>query len=146
MDGSITLAVDIAADAPHLFEILSTSAGQRGFWTADCDVDAQHARFGFPQAPVDLIADVTTEPGTLVRMSVTAGFPFWDRSTWEWQLGPANRAESGTAVVFRHYGFGPGYPDTDLGYTAQTWAMILDRLSTYATTGTPGPYFPSLAA
>src|SRR6478609_6476584 len=73
MDGSITLAVDIAADAPHLFEILSTSAGQRGFWTADCDVDAQHARFGFPQAPVDLIADVTTEPGTLVRMSVTAG-------------------------------------------------------------------------
>jgi hypothetical protein len=42
-----------------------------------------HARFGFPQAPVDLLADVTTEPGKLVRMRVTAGFPFWEGSTWE---------------------------------------------------------------
>ena len=43
MERSITLAVDVAADATHLFEILSTSDGQRGFWTADCDVDAERA-------------------------------------------------------------------------------------------------------
>lgn len=146
MQRSITLSADVAADATHLFEILSTSDGQRGFWTADCDLDAEHARFGFPQAPVDLIAAVTTEPGKLVRMNVTAGFPFWEGSTWEWQLGPANRAESGTAVLFRHYGFGAGYPDPDLGYTAQTWAMILDRLSTYANTGAADPYFPAAVA
>ena len=146
MQQSITLATDVAADAAHLFKILSTSEGQRGFWTADCDVDAEHARFGFPQAPVDLIADVTSEPGELVRMHVTAGFPFWEGSTWEWQLAPAYRADSGTAVVFRHYGFGPGYPDTDLGYTAQTWAMILDRLSSHATSGVADPYFPAAVA
>ncbi len=145
MTASITLAVDVAATAERLFEILSTSDGQRGFWTADCNVDAHHARFGFPQAPVDLIADVSTEPGKLVRMHVTAGFPFWEGSTWEWELGPANRAESGTAVVFRHYGFGAGYPDLDLGYTAHTWAMILDRLASFATTGTANPYFPAPA-
>ena len=143
MDRSIALAADVSADATHLFQILATSEGQRGFWTADCDVDADHARFGFPQAPVDLITDVSTEPGKLVRMRVTSGFPFWDGSTWEWELGPASRAESGTAVVFRHYGFGEGYPETDLGYTAQTWAMILDRLSIYASTGNADPFFPA---
>jgi len=32
MDRSITLAADVSADAEHLFEILSTTEGQRGFW------------------------------------------------------------------------------------------------------------------
>lgn len=143
MDRSIALAADVGADPAHVFQILATSEGQRGFWTADCDVYADHARFGFPQAPVDLITDVMTEPATLVRMHVTSGFPFWEGSTWEWELGPANRAESGTAVVFRRYGFDAGYPETDLGYTAQTWAMILDRLSTFATTEKADPLFPA---
>ncbi len=143
MNRSITLAVDVEGDIPHVFEILSSTAGQRGFWTADCDVSADQARFGFPQAPVDLHVEVITEPGKLVRMHVTSGFPFWDGSTWEWELGAANRAPAGTGVLFRHYGFGEGYPETDLGYTAQTWALILDRLTGYAATGEPRPFFPS---
>ena len=141
MERSITLATDVDADAAHIFEILSTSQGQRGFWTDDCDVDAEHARFGFAQAPVDLIADVTLDPDKRVRMHVSSGFPFWEGSTWEWELAPAMRAEFGTSVVFRHYGFGEGYPEADLGYTAQTWALILDCLAKYATSGTAQPYF-----
>jgi hypothetical protein len=128
MDRVITLAADIGADTPRAFEILSTADGQRAFWTADCDVSPTRARFGFAQAPVDLEADVTTEPGKLVRMHVTSGFPFWQGSTWEWELGPATRAASGTGVLFRHYGFGDAYPEIDLGHTAQTWALSLDRL------------------
>jgi hypothetical protein len=143
MNRSITLAADLGQDAARIFEILSTANGHRGFWTADCEVETDHARFGFPQAPVDLITDVSTEPEKLVRMRVISGFPYWDGSTWEWELGPANRAETGTAVVFRHYGFGEGYPEADLGYTAQTWAMILDRLAQYAGSGTPNPFFPA---
>jgi hypothetical protein len=146
MDRSITLAADLDQDAGQIFDILSSTSGQRGFWTADCDVETDHARFGFPQAPVDLITDVSTEPGKLVRMRVTSGFPFWQGSTWEWELGPAQRAETGTAVVFRHYGFAEGYPETDLGYTAQTWAMILDRLARYAASGTADPFFPAAGA
>jgi hypothetical protein len=142
MSRSITLAVDIDADPARIIEILSTTEGQRGFWTADCDVSADHARFGFAAAPVDLETDVTTEPGKLVRMHVTSGFPFWEGSTWEWEVGEATRAETGTGVLFRHYGFGDGYPETDLGHTAQTWALILDRLAKYAATGTPQPFFP----
>ncbi len=137
-----TLAVDATADADHVFEILSTTEGQRGFWTADCDLSGERARFGFAQAPVDLEVDVTTEPAKLVRMQVTSGFPFWEGSIWEWELGPASRAEIGTGILFRHYGFADGYPETDLGHTAQTWAMVMDRLAKYADTGTPQPLFP----
>jgi hypothetical protein len=74
-----------------------------------------------------------------------SGFPFWEGSTWEWELGEASRAEKGTSVLFRHYGFGAGYAEIDLGHTAQTWALILDRLVRYVATGTPQPYFPASA-
>jgi hypothetical protein len=143
MERAITLALDVDADADRVYEALSTTRGQRGFWTADCDVSDTHARFGFPQAPVDLNVEVSSEASKLVRMRVTSGFPFWEGSTWEWELGEAARAETGTGVMFRHYGFGEGYPETDLGYTAQTWAMILDRLAAYVGSGTAQPYFPA---
>src|SRR3954454_7881345 len=128
MSRAITLAVDVDADPNRVSDILSSAEGQRPFWTADCDVSADRARFGFAQAPVDLETDVTTKPGQLVRMTVRSGFPFWEGSTWEWELGPATRAESGTGVLFRHYGFGDGYAEVDLVHTAQTWALILDPL------------------
>jgi hypothetical protein len=143
MNTSITLALDVDADIERVFEILSTTEGQRSFWTADCDITGDQARFGFEAAPVDLVADVTTDPAKLVRMTVTSGFSFWEGSTWEWELGPAGRTESGTGVLFRHYGFGEGYAEADLGYTAQTWAMILDRLASHARTGVAEPYFPA---
>jgi hypothetical protein len=143
MNPAITLAVDVSAEPARVYDIVSTTDGQRAFWTADCDVSTDHARFGFPQAPMDLETDVVTEPGKLVRMRVTRGFPFWTGSTWEWELGPAARAGSGTGVLFRHYGFGDGYPEIDLAHTAQTWALILDRLASYVGSGTPQPFFPA---
>jgi uncharacterized protein YndB with AHSA1/START domain len=146
MSLSITLAVDVDADPTRVFEILSTADGQRAFWTADCEITARQARFGFAEAPVDLETDVTLEPGKLVRMSVTSGFPYWEGSTWEWELGPATRAQTGTSVLFRHYGFADGYPEVDLGHTAQTWAHIMDRLAGYISTGTPQPFFPPASA
>jgi hypothetical protein len=142
MDRSIILAADVQADHARVFEILSTTQGQRGFWTADCEVTGGHARFGFPRAPVDLLTEVTTEPGKLVRMRVTTGFPFWEGSAWEWELGPAARAETGTGVLFRHYAFADGYTEIDFAHTAQTWALILQRLSGYAASGSPQPFFP----
>ena len=145
MDRSIILATDVEADRARVFEALSTTGGQRAFWTADCDVSADRARFGFAQAPMDLVTDVITEPGKLVRMRVTSGFPFWEGSTWEWELGDASRAATGTGVLFRHHGFGEGYAEVDLGHTAQTWALILDRLASYVASGRPQPFFPAEA-
>ena len=143
MDRSIILAADVEADRARVFEILSTTQGQQGFWTADCEVTQSHARFGFPQAPADLLTDVATEPGKLVRMRVTAGVPFWEGSTWEWEISQAARAAAGTGVLFRHYGFGEGYAEIDFAHTAQTWALILARLASYLTSGTPQPFFPA---
>ena len=146
MNRSIILAADVEADRARVFETLSTTSGQRAFWTSDCDVSAGHARFGFPQAPMDLLTDVTIEPGTLVRMRVTSGFPFWEGSTWEWELSEPARAETGTGVLFRHYDFAEGYPEIDLAHTAQTWAMIMQRLAEYVASGTPHPFFPAAAS
>ncbi len=56
-------------------------------------------------------------------MRVTEGFPFWEGLTWEWELGQATRAGTGTGVLFRHHGFAEGYAESDLGHTAQTWAV-----------------------
>lgn len=39
---------------------------------------------------------------------------------WEWEL--TDRAETGTVVLFRHYGFADGYAETSLAHTAQSWA------------------------
>jgi hypothetical protein len=142
---NITLAVDVPADAARVLEILSTSEGQRAFWTDDCDVSADRARFGFVPAAVDLECDVVTEPGKLVRMHVTSGFPYWVGSTWEWELGGPIRTDTGTGVLFRHYGFGDGYPEAEFAHTAHTWAMILQRLVDYAATGTPQAFFTSAA-
>jgi len=146
MARSITLAVDVDAVPGRLFEILTTTDGQRAFWTEDCDVSERRARFGFPSTPIDLEVDVSTEPHKLVGMHVTSGFPFWEGSTWEWELGNAARDETGTGVLFRHYGFGEGYAEADLGHTAQTWAGILDRLAKYATSGRPQPFIPAAAS
>jgi uncharacterized protein YndB with AHSA1/START domain len=146
MERTITLAADVAAPAERVAEILTTTEGQRGFWTADCEVTPQRARFGFPEAPADLEAEVTTEPGRLVRMRVVSGFAFWAGSTWEWELRPPTFADEGTGVLFRHGGFAPDVPEVLLGHVAQTWAMILDRLVRFVADGRPQPYFPAVAA
>ena len=117
MDRSIILATDVKADRARVFEVLSTTE--------------------------DLLADVISEPGKLVRMRVTSGFPFWEGSTWEWELGEASRAATGTGVLFRHYGFGEGYAEIDLGHTAETWALIMQRLADYVASGNPQPFFPA---
>ena len=140
---STTLAVDVGADPTRVFEILSSTEGQRAFWTADCDVSADHARFGFaagagrPGGRPNRRSGQARPDARHLRLPVLGG------STWEWELGEATRAESGTSVLFRHHAFAEGYGENDLGHTAQTWAMILDRLAKHVATGTPQPFFPA---
>ena len=57
---------------------------------------------------------------------------------------PEKSQATGTGVLFRHYGFEEGYAEVDLAYTAQTWAMIMDRLAGYAASGSPQPFFPAV--
>jgi uncharacterized protein YndB with AHSA1/START domain len=141
MSHSIILAINVDAPPARVFEILTTTEGQQAFWTADCEVTADHARFGFAEAPVDLEVGVHTKANSLVRMKVQSGFPFWEGSTWEWELSPNAHSENSTTVIFRHYDFAEGIAENDLGGTAQTWAMTLQHLANFVTTGFPQPYF-----
>lgn len=145
MSHSIILATNVDAAPARVFEILSTTDGQRAFWTSDCEVANDHARFGFEEAPVDLTVSVHNEEDRLVRMQVQSGFPNWVGSTWEWELQPNDDHENCTTVIFRHYGFGEEIGENDLGGTAQTWAMVLHHLANYVATGVPRPYFAASA-
>jgi hypothetical protein len=60
--------------------------------------------------------------------------------------GLTGQAGTGTTVLFRHYGFADGYGEMDLAHTAQTWAMILQRLAGYLADGRPQPFFPAPVA
>ena len=51
MSRAITLAVDVDADPTRVSDILSSTDGQRAFWTADCDLSADRARSGSPRRP-----------------------------------------------------------------------------------------------
>ena len=82
MSHSIILGLNVDAPLERVFEILTLTEGQKSFWTEDCEVSSDHARFGFVEAPVDLEVSVKQEPNRLVQMKVTSGFPFWDGSTW----------------------------------------------------------------
>jgi uncharacterized protein YndB with AHSA1/START domain len=138
---SIILSVNVDATRERVFGILTSTEGQKSFWTEDCEVHGDHARFGFAEAPVDLVVSVHQEPNALVQMKVVSGFPFWDGSTWEWELSENGEAPGGTTVIFRHYGFGAGIDENSLGGTAQTWAMTLECLTKFIATGIAQPYF-----
>ena len=138
MDTTI-LALDVEAEADQLIEILSTTDGMRSVWTSNCHVAEGKARFGFAMAPVDLDCTVEVVAGKSVRYTIESGFPFWNGSVFEWELGPALRAESGTNLFFRHHGFEDGYPETDLAFTSQTWALIQQTIKSHAEGEAPGP-------
>ena len=120
-------------------QTLSTTQGMRLVWTSNCDVADGKARFGFAMAPVDLDCTVEVVDGKSVRYTVESGFPFWNGSVFEWELRVAVRAERGTNLLFRHRGFEDGYPETDLAFTSQTWALIQQTIKAQAEGGTPGP-------
>ena len=137
----IALATTVDAEPSTVYDVLRTTAGQRAFWTTDCELDDLHGRFGFAQAPVDLSVAISLVANELVRMNVESGFPGWNGSTWEWSLHAHHDDASKTDVQFRHYDFEAGHGESEVAYTAQSWAMILERLARYLTSGVADPFF-----
>jgi hypothetical protein len=146
MELRIALATNVNADRSRVYDVLRTTEGQKGFWTSDCELDALHGRFSFLEAPVDLIVSIALVADELVRMKVESGFPGWNGSTWEWALASHDESPNESSVQFRHYDFESSYTESELAYTAQSWAMILDRLARYVVSGEPSPYFTNTVA
>ncbi len=141
MDMRIALATTVAASRSKVYDVLRSTEGQKAFWTTDCELDEHHGRFSFAVAPVDLIVSISLVAEELVRMKVDSGFPNWNGSTWEWALSSDPGSPNETSVQFRHYDFESGYTEAQLAYSAQSWAMILDRLARYVRSGVPEPFF-----
>jgi uncharacterized protein YndB with AHSA1/START domain len=137
----IALATTVDASPAKVYEVVRTTDGQKAFWTSDCELDDQHGRFGFAQAPVDLNVSVSLVANELVRMKVESGFPGWNGSTWEWALSAHHDTANQTDVQFRHYDFESDHTESQMAFTAQSWAIILDRLARYVKTGVPDPFF-----
>ena len=141
MDLRIALATNVDAIRSRVYDVLRTTEGQKCFWTSDCELDDRRGRFGFLEAPVDLHVSISLVADELVRMKVESGFPGWNGSTWEWALASNLESPNETSVQFRHYGFEDSYTESDMAYTAQSWAMILERLARYISSGVPAPFF-----
>ena len=141
MDHRIALAATVEGSRRKVFDVLRTTEGFRSFWTTDCDVSDVEGRFGFLQAPVDLNVTISCVDDELVSMTVTSGFPGWNGSTWQWALSSLSDDENTTVVQFRHYDFETGHDEDAVAFTAQTWAMILDRLARFLKSGRPDPFF-----
>ena len=148
MDHSITLAVDVERrPLPASPRSSRPRPGQRGFWTADCEVSADRARFGFPQAPVDLHGGRRHRARQARQHAGHSGFPYWAGSTWEsGELGRARprrerepRCCSGTTAS------APATPRSTSATPTQAFprALILDRLQRYVATASPQPLLPA---
>ena len=138
MEQRIALATNVNASRSKVYDVLRTTEGQKAIWTSHCELDDLHGRFSLLEAPVDLNVAIALVADELVRMKVESEFPDWNGSAWEWALSSHDKSAS---VQFRHYDFEPSYTESDLAYTAQSWAMILDRLARYLASGVPAPYF-----
>jgi hypothetical protein len=141
MDYRIALATTVEGTQRKVFDVLRTTEGQMAFWTSDCELSDTRGRFSFLEAPVDLEVDISLVEDELVSMTVTSGFPGWNGSTWQWALSAAPDNLDTTVVQFRHVGFENGTEEDSVGFTAQSWAMILERLARYVKSGEPDPFF-----
>jgi hypothetical protein len=141
MEYRIALAATAEGSPRKVFDVLRTTLGHQGFWTTDCALTDVAGRFSFRQAPVDLVVTISLVEDRLVSMTVTSGFPGWNGSTWQWALRAVPDNDAATVVQFRHFGFEPGYEEDAVGFTAQSWAMILERLTRFIKSGDPEPFF-----
>ncbi len=142
MTGPMLHTVDVDRDARTIYEAITTQAGEAAFWTSDCAIEpvvGSVARFGFPAAPVDLRMRIDELSPTGIRWTCLGDFPHWSGTTVAWSLSPAPSG-TGTAVTFRHDGWGDDYPEDDYARVNYTWGRIVGALKAYVETGTPGPF------
>jgi uncharacterized protein YndB with AHSA1/START domain len=135
-------AVDIAGTPDAVYGAISTQAGQAAFWTSDLALEpvvGSIARFGFPEAPVDLRMRIDAlEPARAVRWTCLGDFPHWAGTTIDWELSA--EPSGGTVVVFRQAGWPDTYPELDYAKVNYTWGRIVGALKAYVETGTHQPF------
>jgi uncharacterized protein YndB with AHSA1/START domain len=143
---SITTSVDIAAAPARIYEAITTTAGQRGWWTTDCEVGnavGDEAVFRFNpmgggggtmevRFRIDRLA-----PGEAVEWTCIGqqNNPEWQGTRVSYRLRPAGTGK--TTLDFAHTGF----PARSAVYEAcvKGWSHFMQSLKHYVETGTGTP-------
>ncbi|MCX4702609.1 SRPBCC domain-containing protein [Streptomyces sp. NBC_01373] len=135
----ITFQVDTPVDRATVLRALNSHDGLTGWWTTGVDRKDDILFFDFPDVPEPfrLRCDEETED-RVAWTSVGAFPPHWAGTTITWDLSD-NPDADGTRVLFRHTGWQPD--DPGLPPAAYTWGRLMTRLTEYAETGKPDPFF-----
>jgi|SRR5436305_5562100 uncharacterized protein YndB with AHSA1/START domain len=140
MSYDIAMQLDVPASPDAVYAALTTTDGIAGWWTTRNETTGTPGgvdRFWFPGMPEPWQLRVdAAEPGKLLAWHCVAGPPGWIGTEVRWSLEPA---ADGTRVVFDHTGFAA--KDEMLRTVTLGWAQMLLRLTEFARTGTPTPFF-----
>ena len=130
----------IKAAPPKVFAAIATSAGLRGWWTADSQTEdhaSGKAEFGFDKrGTVFRMKIENREPDKRLIWKCHGDDPEWTGTTLTWGLSPKGE---GTTLRFTH-----GDWKSANDYYAMcnaTWGELIYRLKNYVEGKNPGPHW-----
>jgi uncharacterized protein YndB with AHSA1/START domain len=130
--------VPINATPQRVYAALATSAGLRGWWTADSKADEKiggKAEFGFDKRGMVFRMKIEKlEPGKQVVWTCHGDQPEWNGTTLTWNI-----AREGDATVLRFTQSGWREITDFCASCNSMWGSLMFRLKTYAETGKVDP-------
>lgn len=144
---SIDTSIEIAGTPAAIYQALTTTAGQRGWWTTDCEVGTrvgEQAVFRFdPMGGGGGTMEVrfridTLAPNQAVEWTCIAqqNNPEWQGTRVAFRLRPA--APGKTTLDFAHSGFAARSAVYDA--CVKGWSHFMQSLKKYVETGTGTPH------
>ena len=132
--------IPIAATPDRVYAAVATSAGLRGWWTADSNAEEKvggKAEFGFAKRSVMFRMTVERlEPGKTVVWSCHGDQPEWAGTRLTWDISP----EGGASMLrFTHGGWKAA--DDYFAMCNSTWGELMYRLKAYVEGANPGPHW-----
>lgn len=128
----------INAAPEKVYAALATSAGLRGWWTADSNADDKtggKAEFGFGKRGMMYRMKIEKlEPGKLVVWTCYGDQPEWKGTTLTWNI-----AREGDAAVLRFTQSGWREVTDFCAGCNSMWGRLMFRLKAYAETGKADP-------
>jgi uncharacterized protein YndB with AHSA1/START domain len=130
----------VNAAPPKVYAAIATSAGLRGWWTADSQTEDHaggKAEFGFDKrGTVFRMKIANREPDKRLVWTCHGDDPEWKGTTLTWELSPKGE---GTTVRFAH-----GDWKSENDYYAMcnsTWGELMYRLKDFVEGKNPGPHW-----
>lgn len=132
--------IPINAPPERVYAALATSAGLKGWWTADTKADEKvggKAEFGFDKRGMVFRMTIDKlEPGKTVVWNCHGDHPEWEGTTLTWNIA---REDSGTTLRFTHSGWKSA---SDFCATCNSsWGELMHRLKAYAESGRTDPHW-----